>query len=342
MKEKINVEVGLPINLKEQHTTVFEYHASYSVSPLCTNNIRHATVSPSGIVSKYGLLVLDSVSAYPKQQLIYWVTIAYQHITKKVKKTQDNEIYLIIHNPWCPGYFAWLGQAIHRLWGIRDKLSNYVLLLPKKHKKFINTLEPFNFKSIQLFDSNCLVKVNKLVLPKNPPFGGEFIPETLAGIRDLYASYWSKHKVGRVEKEEYIYISRDKAHYRKVVNEDEVMNILSMYGFKKIYLEDYDFWSQVSLLQEAKIVIGIHGAGFTNLHFMRSGGAMLEFVSDRALTKPNFRPSFYRLASLSGIQYLYQACNEKNSKGNPYDTDLVVDITALKEHLALSKSMLSR
>ena len=59
---------------------------------------------------------------------------------------------------------------------------------------------------------------------------------------------------------ERIYISRAGAHHRRVLNEAEVMDCLSRYGFNLVRLERLSFREQVNLFRKAQIVAGPAGA----------------------------------------------------------------------------------
>ena len=64
-----------------------------------------------------------------------------------------------------------------------------------------------------------------------------------------------------------IYISRKKSLNRPLLNEQEVEDLFSKFGFKIIVAEDYSFLEQYQLFKHAKVVAGPHGAGLTNILF---------------------------------------------------------------------------
>jgi len=76
-----------------------------------------------------------------------------------------------------------------------------------------------------------------------------------------------------------IYISRQKAISRNVINEGKIINFLSNYGFKKIILEDLTFKKQVEIFNSAKVIIAPHGAGLTNLVFCKEKTKVVELFS---------------------------------------------------------------
>jgi hypothetical protein len=95
-----------------------------------------------------------------------------------------------------------------------------------------------------------------------------------------------------------IYVSRQKCHYRKLRNDAELQPWLKENGFETVFLEDLSLDQQIETMQSAKIVLGVHGAGFANLLFCQPGTRVIEIQDP---DDPN--PHFYALAALLGLDY---------------------------------------
>ena len=67
-----------------------------------------------------------------------------------------------------------------------------------------------------------------------------------------------------------LYISRSKTRLRRTLNEKKLIPLLKERGFKVVNLEDFNLKEQINFFNNAKIIIGAHGAGFTNLIFCNS------------------------------------------------------------------------
>ena len=77
-----------------------------------------------------------------------------------------------------------------------------------------------------------------------------------------------------------IYIDRRDSDYheqRTIVNEDEIINFLKKKDFTPIQLSKYSFIDQVKLFRDANHVVGLHGAGFSNIVFCKDNTNILEF-----------------------------------------------------------------
>lgn len=62
-----------------------------------------------------------------------------------------------------------------------------------------------------------------------------------------------------------IFISRRNNNNKRLVNEKEVIELFSHYGFEIIYPEDLSFYDQVKVFSGAKYIAGSTGAAFTNI-----------------------------------------------------------------------------
>ena len=54
---------------------------------------------------------------------------------------------------------------------------------------------------------------------------------------------------------------------RKLVNESEIKSRLEKVGFQSVKLSNISLENQIQIFKNAEIIVGLHGAGFTNLIF---------------------------------------------------------------------------
>jgi capsular polysaccharide biosynthesis protein len=86
-----------------------------------------------------------------------------------------------------------------------------------------------------------------------------------------------------------IYISREEGYAagRRVFNRAETETLLAARDFEAVVLGAMPFAEQVRLFQEASHVVGVHGAGLTNIVFCRPGTQVLE-IFHPALASPAY------------------------------------------------------
>lgn len=95
-----------------------------------------------------------------------------------------------------------------------------------------------------------------------------------------------------------IYISRRLERNRAIKNEDAVENAVRRAGFEVCYFEKMPFAEQMKMVSEAKIIMGVHGAGLSNMIAGREGLKVMEL-----LNPAYFNPCFAQLASQLGFDY---------------------------------------
>jgi capsular polysaccharide biosynthesis protein len=116
-----------------------------------------------------------------------------------------------------------------------------------------------------------------------------------------------------------IYISRRRSPIgRRVLNEDEVVRMLNSFGFESVALETLPLDAQIELFFDAEAVVGVHGAGLTNLLFS-DAAAVTELHPRRAVL-----PHYYFLCKAMGHDYR-SLCSNASTR----DSDIYVDVDAL-------------
>jgi capsular polysaccharide biosynthesis protein len=130
-----------------------------------------------------------------------------------------------------------------------------------------------------------------------------------------------------------IYISRAKANFRTVLNDDQVEELLARHGFKSVCCEELSFREKISLFASAEAVVAPHGAGLTHLAFCPPGTKVIEFFSPRYVNA-----FFFVISHAGGLPY---ACvmgqGHRPAEGHdPHDAEsnIRLDIVEMEKALA--------
>ncbi|WP_293089547.1 tetratricopeptide repeat protein [Okeania sp. SIO3B5] len=135
---------------------------------------------------------------------------------------------------------------------------------------------------------------------------------------------------------ERIYISRNKAKYRRVIHEEKVIDLLSQYGFITIELETLSVVEQASLFANAKVIVSPHGSGLTNIMFCTPETTVIELVS------PNYIKHYYwAIAQQLGLKYYYLVGEEFSyypirqiMYPNSLTEDIIINLSKLEKMLS--------
>jgi capsular polysaccharide biosynthesis protein len=123
-----------------------------------------------------------------------------------------------------------------------------------------------------------------------------------------------------------VYISRSLADYRKVENEDEIVDFLKLRGYGVYHLETMTVLEQIELFSTASIVIGMHGAGFSNIYFCERGTIIFEFFNEYYQDS-----SFKVLTNVLGLEYHYTIGKTPNTEGiHPQQENIYIDLAKLE------------
>ncbi len=138
----------------------------------------------------------------------------------------------------------------------------------------------------------------------------------------LRDKFLNRIKIKQDPCDERIFISRAKASYRKLVNEDEIVNFLHNFGFTSVSLESLSVLEQVALLSTAKIVIAPHGAGLANIVFCNPGTKIIEIIAPGCcfpaykIISHNVNLDYYALIG-DNLQEYYTGTNQEQPPPNP-------------------------
>ncbi len=151
------------------------------------------------------------------------------------------------------GYYHWLSEDLPNF------LVNKKIPVVQNRDLSILNKSVMEFQGIDSIQTDKWIMVESLTfITKNQDLG-YIHPESIKVLRNF-----SERVVGQGKKKiDRIYISR-KDFRRTIVGESLIEDYLSAKGFLIVRAEVLSFAEQIQLFSDAKLIIGIHGAGFTN------------------------------------------------------------------------------
>ncbi|WP_207435358.1 glycosyltransferase 61 family protein [Sabulibacter ruber] len=127
-----------------------------------------------------------------------------------------------------------------------------------------------------------------------------------------------------------LYISRNNASYRKIINEAELLKLLARFDFETVYTEGLTIKEQAHLFHNAEAVLTSHGAALANIVFCQEQTAIIEIRGKSY--NDGLGDLYEHISSVCNLQHYTYLCEEKeNSLGaNPMYLDLQLDIRELE------------
>jgi len=210
--------------------------------------------------------------------------------TRFIKKIKGKVLSILTGGGGNNNYWHWMFDVLPRIF-LYEKFYTLKkldkILVPNLREKFqVETLFNLGIKNKRIIDANDYrhIIAKELYATSHPNISNlERVPYwIIASLRDRFIK--KKVKTNKFDK---IYIDRSDSksnvkNFRKIINEKEIINFLISKEFKIIKLSEFSFLEQVFIFNNAKYIIGLHGAGFANLVFCKKNTNILEIKPKKA------------------------------------------------------------
>ena len=246
----------------------------------------------------------------------------------------DGTVFVMFDDIAPLNYCHWIVDGLPRLTalGFSARRSDcYVAAAAIETAWQIETLKLCGFDENRIIglDNFSAVQARQLMVPSHlalsqiphPAFKGA--PWALAYLRSTlgYGSRSQATRAVRRQSARKLYISRRDAAGRRILNEDSFYAVLRNWGYQRICLGGLSVADQIALFASASHIIGIHGAGLTNIVFAETGCKILEIFPVTYGT-----PAYYILAAAQELPYYTYVTSDVRPGNHPTFDDIVVEI----------------
>ena len=261
----------------------------YKVYLIRNGRLYTDTVNDTAIISRKTLVKGASyqyrlnLNVNPKKNIVF------EKGTPRIKKILSGTILSTLSGgAGNSNYWHWLFDVLPRLKIVENILSlkkiNF-FLVPSIKKKFqLQSLKLLKIKKNKILPSENFrhIQTNSLIVTDHPYVFKNNPSKEIQNI-PIWIIDWLKEKFVSKKKRVInqstkIFIDRDnsKDNRRRIINHKELLFFFKNKGFKIIKLENLSFLKQVSFFSNAKIIAGLHGAGFANIVFAKKKTMVIE------------------------------------------------------------------
>jgi capsular polysaccharide biosynthesis protein len=229
--------------------------------------------------------------------------------TPRIKKNIEGRVFSLVQGAsGNKNYFHWVFDILPKI----KLCSEHYLLkeidfyyLPNLQNFQKQTLSIFNIGEDKILNSNLYrhIQASELIVVDHPWYHRgfildqvEFLPRWIIHwLKDVYLKCAKKF-----DSNEKIYIDRTESKFShcQIQNDNEIFNFLKEKGFSKYKVGELSFFEQIYLFNNAKIIIGAHGAAFTNLAFCKPNTKIIEI---RPFTQLN--NNYKRISWINNLNY---------------------------------------
>lgn len=238
-------------------------------------------------------------------------------------------------------YYHWLFDVLHRLIMIRDSsipfdriVLNRGIHYNKEYCKYQDeSLELLGVKKDTLIQCNAEthIQANKLIVSSLAGHTAH-VPKNVC--LSLRKEFLEKRNLPKQDGYQRIFISREDASHRRLLNEEEVFAALEKHGFKRIKLSSLSFIDKIHLFHCAEVIVSPHGAGLANLIFCNPDTTIIELFPPTYLI-----PCFYIISSHMDLDYYYVIGDEvpPDPAHKKRHESIVINIDKLEKTLQLAR-----
>jgi capsular polysaccharide biosynthesis protein len=236
------------------------------------------------------------------------------------------------------GFFHWMMDILPRSFLINMIYPDVEKwIIPDHNLPFLKqSLEAIglNTSELRTIGPKEHIQADELVVASNPSLPGNPPP----WLMDLFNHRWKKTTLNETVTPNFFLLSRSNCNRRVIINENELLELLSPLGFERVELEKLSLYDQATHFRNAKIIIAPHGAGLTNLIHSQPTTAVLEVFGDQYVNV-----CFWAIADLKRTPYTY-AIGTSQKSGSSLDKsswNIILNQGNLTEIHAWAKHMVA-
>jgi hypothetical protein len=206
----------------------------------------------------------------------------------------------VLVSPESQNYYHWLNDVLPRIRLYADVLGqvDHFCIASNVPQTFIDFLKDFGIptEKILLVNDREKLHFDHLYVASLPGSEGRSPQWAVGYLREKLVK--SPQNLPPSKK---IYFKRGDGTERKILNESAIITLLQNKGFEIIDPGSLGIEEQVSLMQQAKIIVSAHGAALSNLLFSGDDTTVIELFSP-----DYFRTDcYYTLSSIRKLNYWY-------------------------------------
>ena len=294
-----------------------------------------AVITSKKIVKGPSIQLRNHFNVDPKLNIVFT-----KGTPKILKHFRGTVFSLLIGGGGNYNYWHWLLDIIPKLKIVEKEIDDIdYFLFPNTEKKFQKeTLKLLNIPIKKILSSKSYrhIYADKIIstdftynLTNNPWEDHLKIPNWIyIYLKNKFIPHLKETK--KLPKKFYIdrgdSVSNSK-NSRVILNETTVKDYLKKNGYEIVSLANLTFLDQVALFNQAKSIVGLHGAGFANLVFSNPKTKVLELKSNTA------GDIIKNLSIQNELSYFDISCEPKNINNRNQSGDIEINIDLLNKIL---------
>ena len=208
--------------------------------------------------------------------------------TPRIKKKFKGKIFNLIQGGSGNNFFHFIFDLIPKIYLLKKELSLenidyfYVPEIKEWQKKIYSL---FSIKESKLIDSKKFrhVEGDWIITVSHPWYFKGYIQDETINIPEWIIKHNRNNFLPLIKEfnnNKKIFLDRSNSMYThcQIKNKIEIIDMLSKKGFTSYKVEELSFEEQIFLFNDASIIVGAHGAAFTNIIFCKPETKIIEII----------------------------------------------------------------
>ncbi|MFB0488158.1 capsular polysaccharide biosynthesis protein [Methylobacterium sp. OAE515] len=199
--------------------------------------------------------------------------------------------WCFLAQPWSDVFWHWMCEALVKISAFESSGYKGGFIVPGGVAFVRRSLDLLQIQPERIYYCDApYAKIERLIIPHR--FRAQLDLKSQIDTVD-----WLRERLLSDQKMDHdlkIYAAR--RGRRSIVNEDDLLSLLSKHGFQSVYMEDLDLGEQIALVSRAAAFTGPHGSGFAHTMFMPRRSHVVEL----------FAPSGVNPCMLTTVEHLEQ------------------------------------
>lgn len=258
--------------------------------------------------------------------------------TPRIKRKVKGKVFSLLSGGAAKtNYFHWMFEILPKLEILKKYIKlediDFFLVPSTKMDHQLETFDLLNVSKKKLLDSNTYKHIScdelfvvdhPFRLTNNTVYDTQNIPSWIfEWLRKNFLIHKSSKKFPKK-----IFIDRSKSisKHRSIYNHEEVYEYFKKENFQFIRPENFSVKDQVNIYHSAEKIVGLHGAGFTNICFCNPGTKIIEFkTAETGMNTGN-------IALKNNLDYRGLIC-ETHGKFTGQQGKLIVPLEEIKKNI---------
>ncbi len=214
-------------------------------------------------------------------------------------------------------YFHWLFDVLPRIHIAREAG------VERGRSLYVSTVKPFQKESLEALglldrtidpDESAIIHAHDIATPVHQIAIGHLPPAWT--VNYLRTELLSNLAITESRFGGRLYVSRNDADRRNIIDEEALINAVSPLGFEKIVPGELNMGEQAAAFANAEVIIGAHGSSLANLVFCRPKTTVVELFPHNY-----FDEGPYRVAQAVELDYYFVRARQVHRKDLPIEAD---------------------